>query len=72
MVEEIPGRDYAQTTKIEFMENLVRGKKIILGISEEIHTRRYLVQKANDYGVKNVFNNLEDCIKEIKEIIKEK
>lgn len=73
--EKIEGRDYAQTTKIELMENLARGKRIILGIHPEIHTRRYLVHKAEEYRLANsglyaVHDNLEDCIKELKERIK--
>jgi calcineurin-like phosphoesterase family protein len=57
------------------MENLARGKRIILGIHPETHTRRYLVHKAEEYRLANsglyaVHDNLEDCIKELKERIK--
>lgn len=73
--EKIEGRDYAQTTKIELMENLARGKRIILGIHPDIHTRRYLVHKAEEYRLANsglyaIHDNLEDCIKELRERIK--
>lgn len=73
--EKIEGRDYAQTTKIELMENLARGKRIILGIHPTIHTRRYLVHKAEKYRLANtglyaVHETLEDCIKELKERLK--
>lgn len=66
-VEKIEGRDYAQTTRIELMENLVRGKNIILGIDPSIHCRRYLIEKYKKYtGKNNVYDNLEDCIKDLK------
>ncbi len=73
--EKIEGRDYAQTTKIELMENLARGKRIILGIHPEVHTRRYLAYKAEKYRITNsglygVHDTLEDCVKELKERIK--
>lgn len=48
-VVSIPGRDYAQTTKIELTENLVRGKKVVLGIESGVNTRRYLVEKYKFY-----------------------
>ena len=64
--EKIEGRDYAQTTKIELTENLVRGKKIFLGIDPSIHTRRYLVEKAKSYGLKKIHDNLEDLISEVR------
>ena len=62
-IQKIEGRDYAQTTKIELMENLVRGKRIILGIDPEVHTRRYMEYKAKKYGISKVFTTLEDCLK---------
>ena len=74
--EKIPGRDYAQTTKIELMENLVRGKHIILGIQPGVHTRRYLIEKANLYRPNNssplykIHDNLEDCIEELRTRLK--
>ncbi|MDA6816013.1 hypothetical protein OSL60_27900, partial [Escherichia coli] len=68
-VEDIPGRDYAQTTKIELTENLVRKKNIILGIAPKIHGRRYLIEKAKAYGIKNVYSSLDECISELKKEI---
>lgn len=68
-VEDIPGRDYAQTTKIELTENLVRKKNIILGIAPRIHGRRYLIEKAKAYGVENVYSSLDECIEALKEEI---
>lgn len=65
--EKIEGRDYAQTTKVELTENLVRGKKVFLGIDPSIHTRRYLIEKAKAYGVKRVHDNLPSLIVEIRE-----
>ena len=64
--EHIEGRDYAQTTKIELMENLARGKNIILGIDPSIHTRRYLVHKFETYTGRKVHETLEECIDELK------
>ena len=52
-VVSIPGRDYAQTTKIELTENLVRGKKVVLGIEPGVNTRRYLVEKYKSYCGQN-------------------
>jgi calcineurin-like phosphoesterase family protein len=70
--EHIEGRDYAQTTKIELMENLARGKNIVFGIDPEVHTRRYLVHKFEAYTNRKAHDNLEDCIKELKEMISER
>lgn len=72
-VKSIPGRDYAQTTKIELMENLVRGKKIILGIEQGVNTRRYLVNKYQTYQegymVCSTFENTIDLLKtEVKRV----
>ena len=65
-IEDIFGRDYAQTTKIELIENLVRGKKIFLGIHPKVNTRRFLCIKAIDYGIYIIHETLEVCLKEIK------
>lgn len=65
-IESIPGRDYAQTTKIELMENLCRGKTIILGIDEGVHTKRYLELKALKYGCSKVLGSLDECIEQLK------
>lgn len=62
----VRGRDYAQTTRMELLENLARGKKIILGIADNIHARNYMVQKAKDYGISAVHSTLESCLDELK------
>lgn len=66
MTEADPSRDYAQTTRMEFMENLSRGKRIVLGISPGIHAKRYMEYK---YG-KSAHETLEDCIEEIRALCK--
>ncbi len=68
-VEHIEGRDYAQTTRVEFMESLARGKKVIAGISEGINLRRYMVYKGQKYGMKKVHDNLDDVMTELKEYL---
>ena len=68
-IEEIPGRDYAQTTRMELLENLALGKKVILGIEEGIHASRYMTFKAREYGIKKVHNTLEDCLSELREYL---
>lgn len=68
----IEGRDYAQTTRMELLENLSRGKTIILGIENEIHARKYMVEKAHKYGINKICSSLEECIDELKEKIKNK
>lgn len=62
----IKGRDYAQTSRMELLENLARGKKIILGIADNIHARNYMVQKAKDYGISVVHSTLENCLDELR------
>ena len=34
--KDVPGRDYAQTTRMELLENLALGKRVILGIDTDI------------------------------------
>jgi calcineurin-like phosphoesterase family protein len=68
-VESIPGRDYAQTTRIELMECLAKGKNVILGIDEKINARRYMVYKAGVYGINKICKSLEECIEELKRTI---
>lgn len=69
-----PNRDYAQTTRMELLENLVRGKKIILGIEEGIHAKRYMEEKYHTYSTLGlpVFNRLGDCINALKEIVRKR
>lgn len=71
-IEHIEGRDYAQTTKIELMENLCLNKNIILGIDKDIHTRRYLEYKFKKYTNGNVCHTtLNECLNELKKKISE-
>lgn len=51
------------------MENLVRGKNIVLGIHPEVHTRRYLVEKFKAYTGRDVHSDLPGCLKELREMI---
>ena len=69
--EKIEGRDYAQTTRTEFGEYIARGKKIIIGVNKSFSGRTYFETKCNQYGIKKLHDNLDDCIKEIEEYIKE-
>lgn len=63
-IKDIPGRDYAQTTKIELMENLCRGKRIILGIDPKVNTRRYLTYKYETY-----MNNEYPVVSTLKDVV---
>lgn len=68
MAEKIEGREYAQTTKLELIENLGRGKKIILGISPgAVSGERYLKLKAKEYGVEIVHETLDSCLSELRD-----
>lgn len=60
-IENIPGRDYAQTTRIEFGENIARKKKIIMGIEPGVHGEQYIRYKAERYGIM-VYNTLKDTL----------
>ena len=70
-VEKIEGRDYAQTTRIEFGEYIARGKKIIIGINKNFPGRRYFESKCKQYNIEKLHDNLEDCLKEVNEYINE-
>jgi len=71
--KDIPGRGYAQTTRIEFGENLGRqNKPIVVGIYDNYNGRQYFINKMNEYGAGEVYNNLDDCIKKIKELVEKK
>lgn len=70
-IKEIKGRDYAQTTRTEFGEYLARGKKVIVGINKNFSGRTYLITKCEQYGIKHVHENMNSCIKEIEQYIKE-
>ena len=66
---EVEGRDYAQTTRMELLENLALGKRVILGIDTDIRAADYMRYKASHYGVKHIHKTLEGCLKELKEEI---
>ena len=68
-VKQVKGRDYAQTTRTEFGEYIARGKKIIIGINKNFKGKTYIQTKCAQYGIKNVHNNLNDCVKEIEQYI---
>lgn len=71
-IEDIPGREYAQTTKLELLENLGRSKKVILGIEPEaVSGERYLKLKATGYGITKVHETLESCLTELDEYMTE-
>ena len=62
----VEGWDYAQTTRMELLENLATGKKVILGIDTDIRAADYMRYKARYYGVKKINKSLEGCLKELK------
>ncbi len=66
---EVAGRDYAQTTRMELLENLALGKRVILGIDSDIRAANYIRYKARHYGVKHIHKTLEGCLQELKEVI---
>lgn len=66
-VENIPGRSYAQTTRIEFGEILGRyDKPCVFGCYPEYNGRQYLEYKVKEYTGQSLHTTLEDCIDEIK------
>ena len=69
--EHIEGRDYAQTTRMELLEYLTRGKRVVLGIDTNIHASRYMRRKAKDYGIEKVHSTLTECLDEVRKIVKE-
>ena len=66
---EVEDRDYAQTTRMELLENLARGKRVILGIDDNIRASDYMKYKARCYGVRKVHKTLDGCLRELKEIL---
>lgn len=68
---EVEGRDYAQTTRMELLENLARGKRVILGIDDDIRAADYMKYKAKSYGVRKIHKTLEGCLEELRDIIRE-
>ena len=71
--EVVAGRSYAQTTRFELGENMARGKRIILGVNNSFHGRRYFDYKAEKYGVigGKMFSTLDECIAALKSYIGE-
>ena len=61
-VEKIPGRDYAQTTRVEFLECLARKKKIAAGMEETLPLRKYMDYKFKYYQGKELAYTLEETI----------
>ena len=71
--EDIPGRGYAQTTRIEFGENIGRqNKPLVVGIHNEYNGRQYFINKMEEYDAGEIYDNLDDCIEKIKELVAEK
>ena len=67
--EKIKNHEYAQTTRTEFGEYLARGKKIVIGVNNNFLGRRYIQSKCEQYGIKKLHDNLNDCIIEIEQYI---
>jgi len=71
--EDIPGRGYAQTTRIEFGENIGRGNKpLVVGIYNEYNGRQYFINKSEEYGSGEIYETLDECIEKIKQLVEEK
>lgn|SRR5574344_147605 len=67
--EPVAGRDYAQTTRMELLENLARNRDLVVGIDPSINARRYMVKKCKDYGIE-VQKTFETTVKELKARVK--
>jgi calcineurin-like phosphoesterase family protein len=70
--EKIEGRGYAQTTRIEFGENLARRKTMFFGIWPGYNGRKYFVNKLGEYykEKKEIHETLESVISELREWVK--
>ena len=71
----IPGREYAQTTRTEFGEYLGKGKRVIIGISKDTFPGyKYFKSKTKQYSTPSfeikLHSTLEDTINNLKEYIK--
>lgn len=67
-IENILGRSYAQTTRIEFGEILGRyDKPCVFGCYPDYPGRQYLEYKVKEYTGQILHTTLEECIDEIKE-----
>ena len=67
--EHVQGRDYAQTTRMELVESLALGRKVILGIDSDIRAADYMRYKARRYGVTHIHKSLEGCLRELKRLL---
>ena len=56
---------------MELLENLARGKRVILGIDDDIRAADYMKYKAKSYGVRKIHKTLEGCLEELRDIIRE-
>lgn len=61
-IEQIEGRQYAQTTRFEIGEYLARGKKMIIGINNKFPGRRYIVGKKYSNILAPICDTLEGCV----------
>lgn len=72
---DVPGRSYAQTSRIEFGELLGRHEKqVVFGCYDEYPGRNYLERKIHEYygDTKKLHNNLPDLLSELRGIVAEK
>ena len=66
--EDIQGRSYAQTTRIEFGECLGRKKTVFIGIYPDYPGRQYFQNKLSEYNkAQKVHKNLNDLLGEVQE-----
>ncbi len=65
--EDIPGRGYAQTTRIEFGEQLARGKKLFVGIWPGYNGRQYFENKLQEYSAEPLRSTLSECLTDIQD-----
>ena len=56
------------TTRMELVESLALGRKVILGIDTDIRAADYMRYKARHYGVTHIHKTLEGCLKELKSL----
>lgn len=68
--EDIPGRQYAQTTRFELGENLARGKKVLLGTDPNIPGYRYFQHKLVTYHQCSLSHSLSDLLLALENQIK--
>lgn len=70
--EDIPGRNYAQTTRFELGENLARGKKVLVGAHPNIPGLRYFQHKLVSYHQCALGNSLKDLLLAVENILESK